>query len=392
MSYDLPVVSLGLRELELVDAPPEPAFDNLVHLASRLFGTPVALVTVVDFAHDRQFFKSQLGLPEPLDTAGATPLSHSFCRHVVEDDAPLVIEDARTTPRVRDNPAVGELGVIAYLGAPFHHPDGRPLGSLCAIDTSPHAWTDADVETLERLAACVTDAIRLKAMQRTSESLRAEQSAFTFAISHDLRAPMITLHGLLSEAVHELTPAGEREELVALGLRTVKRATALIDGVLDYAGFTGDAAAPETVDLDATMAAVREDLRGDLATAGAELTVGALPSVQGHPEQLRMLLQNLVANATRYRRDDVPLRIEVSASESPDRIAIVVRDNGMGIAPTHHERIFGLFAQLNPTDAVGSGVGLAICRRIAGNHGGVITLDSALGEGSTFTIGLPRHV
>ena len=125
-----------LRALEsaaLLDTPAEMVFDRLTHLASRTLGVPVALVSLV--TPDRQFFKSQSGLPSPYSERRETPLSHSFCQYVVAHDAPLVVRDARRDPDLADNLAIDDLGVIAYAGFPLHDPDGVPVGSLCAIDT-----------------------------------------------------------------------------------------------------------------------------------------------------------------------------------------------------------------------------------------------------------------
>ena len=105
-------------------------------MVTRLLGVPVALVSLVD--DTRQFFKSQQGLPSPVASeARQTPLTHSFCQHVVIDRAPLVVTDAESDPRVCDNLAVPELGVKAYLGVPLTLPSGHVIGSLCAIDIDP---------------------------------------------------------------------------------------------------------------------------------------------------------------------------------------------------------------------------------------------------------------
>ncbi|HEX9952217.1 MAG TPA: PAS domain S-box protein, partial [Rubricoccaceae bacterium] len=151
----------ALQQSRLLDTPPEPAFDRLTELAKRLLAVPIALVTLVD--HDRQFFKSQQGLAEPWATARETPLSHSFCQYVVAEDAPFVVEDARTHPLVQDNLATRDLGVVAYLGVPVHSPDGQPLGSICAIDTEPRVWMDDDRAVLIHLAAIVESEIGLRA-------------------------------------------------------------------------------------------------------------------------------------------------------------------------------------------------------------------------------------
>jgi DNA-binding CsgD family transcriptional regulator len=111
---------------------------------------------------DRQFFKSSCGLPEPWASARQTPLSHSFCQHVVASENYLVIEDARTEPLVADNPAVFELGVIAYLGVPVLAPNGRILGSFCAIAPKPRAWSKDDIALMQDLSGIVESEIALR--------------------------------------------------------------------------------------------------------------------------------------------------------------------------------------------------------------------------------------
>lgn len=130
----------ALAQTGLVDTLPEEAFDRAVRLATRLTGTPVALFSLVDAT--RQFFKAQTGLSAEVATSRETPLSHSFCQYVVSQDSPLAVSDARRHPLLRDNLAVPELDVIAYLGVPVHGPGGETLGSICAIDSNPHEWTE----------------------------------------------------------------------------------------------------------------------------------------------------------------------------------------------------------------------------------------------------------
>ena len=153
-----------LRALEsatLLDTPAEMVFDRLTTLASRMLGVPVALVSLV--TPDRQFFKSQSGLPSPYSERRETPLSHSFCQYVVEDGAALIVEDARHDERLADNLAIPDLGVIAYAGPPIRAPGGPVLGSFCVIDDRPRVWSDNDLEVLSELAAAATDIIALRA-------------------------------------------------------------------------------------------------------------------------------------------------------------------------------------------------------------------------------------
>jgi serine phosphatase RsbU (regulator of sigma subunit) len=151
----------ALEATALLDTPTERVFDRLTEMAAVTLGVPIALISLV--TDDRQFFKSQCGLPAPVATARETPLSHSFCQHVVQDRAPLVIEDARENARVRDNLAIPDLGAIAYAGVPLTLPDGQVIGSFCAIDTSPHRWREADIELLNTLAETTMEIVGLRA-------------------------------------------------------------------------------------------------------------------------------------------------------------------------------------------------------------------------------------
>lgn len=132
----------------------DPVLDGIAGAARRVLRAPVALVSLVD--HERQVFACALGLPEPWASRRETPLSHSFCRHAVARRAPLVVEDARRHPELRTNPAIRELGVIAYLGIPLELDDGHVLGTLCVIDEQPRAWTRDQVDVVTDLAEAAT--------------------------------------------------------------------------------------------------------------------------------------------------------------------------------------------------------------------------------------------
>ncbi len=153
-----------LHALELVDSPPEEVFDKFTRLVARVLAVPVSLVSIVDEAQGRQFFKSALGLTCEYDERRETPLSHSFCRLVTGGNRPLVVEHAPSDALVCDNHAVPELGVRAYLGVPIHGPGARPVGALCAIDTVRRSWREEDVDVMMDIGACVSDLIRLRAM------------------------------------------------------------------------------------------------------------------------------------------------------------------------------------------------------------------------------------
>jgi diguanylate cyclase (GGDEF)-like protein len=161
----------ALRETRLLDRPPEVAFDRLTHLAQRILHAPVALISLVD--DRRQFFKSAQGLPEPWASRRETPLSHSFCQHVVRSAGPLVVRDARVHPLVRQNLAIRDLGVIAYLGAPLATSSGQVLGAFCVIDGKPRYWNADDLEVVREMATSTMTEVELRLdVERRQEAER----------------------------------------------------------------------------------------------------------------------------------------------------------------------------------------------------------------------------
>ncbi|MFF5291801.1 ATP-binding protein [Paractinoplanes globisporus] len=163
-----------LRATGLLDAG-LPSLDRLTGLAARLIGAPAALVSLVDA--DRQRFASACGLTGELDETRETPLSHSYCRYVVEDRQPLIIADAREDERLRNNPAITEYQAIAYAGFPLRSPEGHVLGSFCVVDDHPRQWTEDEIATLADLAAAAESEIALRLAHREQQTAAARMQA-----------------------------------------------------------------------------------------------------------------------------------------------------------------------------------------------------------------------
>ncbi len=150
----------ALRDLAILDTEPEDAYDRVTALAAELLSAPLALVSIID--RDRQFFKSQYGLPEPWARARQVPLSHSFCQHAIATRRALVIPDARQAALVADNLAIRDLDAIAYAGVPLILADGNAVGALCVIDRRPRQWTKFELHILDDLAEAVITQLELR--------------------------------------------------------------------------------------------------------------------------------------------------------------------------------------------------------------------------------------
>ena len=152
------------------------AFDRIAVLVERLIETPVAVVAVLGV--DRQYLPGQVGLPGPLAESREVPLSHSLSRHVVEDGQLLVVPDTRVDPRMRDNPAVHELGAVAFAGVPLTDSDGQVLGTLAVMDRESREWTRSEVALLVELGEICSSELRLRiAREIADEARRAAESA-----------------------------------------------------------------------------------------------------------------------------------------------------------------------------------------------------------------------
>ena len=240
--------------------------------------------------------------------------------------------------------------------------------------------------TLERRSA------ELEHYTRELERSNNELAQFAHVAAHDLQEPLRTI-GNYSQLVlgrygDQLDEDGKRW----LGFMSdgAQRMSNLIRSLLQYSTVDGDQTPFRPVDLDQALDKALHGLDSGLKDAGAKIVRGPLPTVVGDEGQLVRLLQNLVANAIKYRSDSPPV-ITISANEIDDTWDIAVADNGVGIKSEYHQRIFELFRRVgNGATPAGTGLGLAICRRIVERHSGSIRVESALGEGSTFHVALPR--
>jgi signal transduction histidine kinase len=240
--------------------------------------------------------------------------------------------------------------------------------------------------TLLRRTAKLGDGLIIFVADVTAQRrMEAELRGYADMVAHDLREPITGIAHLVTllERRAEEPPS---PEVLALLRASTERARGLIDGVLSYAR-AGELTS-ERVALSSVIDDVTEDLRPSLEEAGATVEVGELPEVDGDPRQLRRLIQNLVGNAVKFR-GEAPPRIEVSAHEGSEGWVVTVRDNGIGVDSQQASRIFAMFARGNG-DTEGTGIGLAVCRRVVEAHGGRIWVEPAEGGGSAFRFTLQR--
>jgi light-regulated signal transduction histidine kinase (bacteriophytochrome) len=184
---------------------------------------------------------------------------------------------------------------------------------------------------------------------------------------------------------------GESEELMDVAVSGAQRMHALVEALLEYsrAGEVSESAI-EPVRVERVVDDAITNLRGSIDDNQASVECGPLPVVSANPLHLTQVFQNLIGNALKYRSDQPP-RIAVRASEKDQHWVFMVEDNGIGIQPQYQAQIFGIFKRLHGGEYPGTGIGLAICKKIVDRHGGTIWVESEPGKGSRFAFTLPRH-
>ena len=208
---------------------------------------------------------------------------------------------------------------------------------------------------------------------------------FAYIASHDLQDPLRVIAGfveLLADHVQHLDD-GRAQEWMARIRTTTERMSALIADLLVYARAGAGVAPPEPVDLDSTLAAALENLRPAVEEAGVELHCGSLGTAMGNAADLTQVLQNLVGNAVKFRAPDVTPVVSVTTERDGGVVTVAVCDNGRGVEPDQLERAFQMFERLDGEPYPGTGIGLAVCRKVIERSGNTIWMEQNEGPGIT---------
>lgn len=285
-----------------------------------------------------------------------------------------------------------EMGAVDYLVKPI---EPRILLTKVRVFVKLHRKTIALEHQKEiAFAELKKNKLLLRSNYNLSK-LKQEAEQFAYIASHDLQTPLRhigTYIDLLKDSLGEEISEEQAEAIDVIGTST-RRMKRLIKDLLELSRIGRQALNLNAEDLNDVLEEVIDSMRDDIEEAGASVRVGALPRIAVDRVKMRQVFQNIIANALKYCPKDRTPEIEVEASLSADLVEFSVKDNGIGIEPDHYERIFEIFQRLHPENSYsGTGIGLAICKKIVELHDGNIWVDSEPGTGSTFYFSIPAQM
>lgn len=377
----------AIAQYRLVGEPSEPDLQGLVELAATVCGVPTAVINIIDDRMQHQI--AAVGIQ-----AASCAREDSMCAAVISTPGRVVVPDARLDERFAQSGFVtGEIANVRfYASSPLITPAGVAIGTLCVFDDVVGELSDASSHALDLLAHQVIDVLELRRVQRDLVESNASLEHFAVQVSHDLRNPLTALTGFIELASDspEMAAAPRAAHSLARAEAAAGRMTSMVTDLLDFARMGGTRPHLVEVDVADTVDAVLEDLDGALVRTGAEVTVDASARVIADDTLLRVLLQNLIANAVKFTvaAEKTPT-IRVSVEVLPDGWRISVDDNGEAVDPELRERVFEPMQRGHGGEVPGIGIGLATCRRIIDAHRGSIGLDASPAGGTRAWFVLP---
>ena len=379
----------ALKRYEILDTMPEAEYDDITLLASTICGTPIALVSLID--ENRQYFKSKVGLS---DTETARDLA--FCAHAINMPNDLfLVPDARSDERFLDNPLVtGMPHVIFYAGVPLVTPDNFALGTLCVIDNKPRQLTESQQKALKALSNQVVYLLELRSKnmllterQREMSFLAQEMEAFAYAAAHDLKEPlrMVKAYLNLLNLKYKPTLDEKANQYIYFAVDGAERMDTMITDLLNYAKAGKGEDEVEETDIGKVIDEIRELYKLLINEKGVILNTTGLPTIIVSKTGIKQVFQNLIGNAIKYQPLGVAPIVNIAAKETKTHWLFSVQDNGIGIPDKSLKAIFGIFKRLHSKDEYnGTGIGLAICKKVVEQNGGEIWVESEPQKGSVF--------
>jgi len=360
-------------------------------LGARQLGLEIAIISKVD--GNVYTVLHHAAPPETGLADGMTfELGSTYCAITLASDTVVAIPHMARS-EYRGHPCYAAFRLEAYLGVPLivH---GERFGTLNFSSAQPMArgFDGGDIEFTTLLARWVAAVLERATVMADLARSNSELEQFAYVASHDLRQPLRMITSYLGLIEKRIGPqlGDDTKEFLGFAVDGAKRLDRLILDLLEYSRID-----KSTKSAPVPLAKVLDDAILNLTVAirenDAEIVVAdAWPTVKGDATELTRLFQNLIGNAVKYRAPERRAKVEIGCRRQGRQWLIAVKDNGIGIAPDDHDRAFAIFQRLvTQGEYDGTGIGLAVCKKIVEHHGGTIWIESAVGHGSTFFLTLP---
>ena len=253
------------------------------------------------------------------------------------------------------------------------------------------ASTTRDADGTSAWRAVLSDITESKRAERAIQATNAELQEFAYALTHDLREPLRMVVNFTQLLAQDYAGrlGDDADKYIAYSIEGALRIESLLKGILDYwAATEGDETPLSPVDCNRVLAQTLSALKGSIEQSGAVVTWDPLPAVVTKEIVLMQVFQNLISNSIKYRSEAAPT-IHISAAKTAEGWQFSVRDNGRGMDPAHADQVFGMFKRLHGKEIPGTGIGLALCRKLVERSGGRIWVESEEGRGATFKFTVP---
>ncbi|RQH01714.1 MEDS domain-containing protein [Natrarchaeobius oligotrophus] len=378
-----------------IAADPDRSFDgklqDLFELGCDRFDLELGGLAKIDPASNTLEVEAVSAENDAIQPGAELSLSETYCRATVASEETKDVVDP-VADGFADTQSYAEFGFETYLGTriKLENASDRTF-FFVSPESRDQTFPDADRAFHHLMGQWLKYELEQRHHERKLEASNERLEQFAYAASHDLQEPlrMVTSYLQLLENRYGDAFDEDGEEFLAFAVDGADRMREMIDALLEYSRVDSTGEPFEPVELDVVLGDVLNDLQVQIDETDATITTEQLPRVMGDSSQLRQVLQNLITNAITYSGDEPP-RVHVDVERRGREWVLSVADDGIGIDPDDHDRVFTVFDRLHSRDEYeGTGIGLALCRRIVERHGGEIRLESEPGEGSTFSVTLP---